>query len=194
MTCIFDEYELRKLNHRERIDHCKDILRNEKDDSLRWDAVWIAGEILDSKGKNGPFFDEVSDLMGWVLRNDDSGMVKHEACYQIAVRKMYKKIPDLLNSALNDSNGLVTHEAVEALGLLNALDSEKLITKCLNSSNPDIRQTIEFVLRRKERQQKNYLLKLMIKNLKDFRKKEIGFKQIMENIEYFNEHTNQTLG
>ncbi len=154
MTCIFDEYELRKLNHRERIDHCKEILRNEKDDSLRWDAVWIAGEILDSKGKNGPFFDEVSDLMGWVLRNDDSGMVKHEACYQIAVRKMYKKIPDLLNSAFNDSNALVTHEAVEALGMLDALYSEELITKCLNSSNPDIRQTIEFVLKRKERQKK----------------------------------------
>jgi len=155
MTYIFDEYELRKLDPRERIDHCKEILRNEKDDSLRWDAVWIAGEILDREGENGPFFNEVSDLMGWVLRNDDSGMVKHEACYQIAVRKMYKKIPDLLNSALNDSNGLVTHEAVEALGLLNALNSEKLITKCLNSSNPDIRQTIEFVLRRKERQKKN---------------------------------------
>ena len=154
MTCILDEYELRKLNPRERIDHCKEILRNEKDDSLRWDAVWIAGEILDCKGEHGPFFDEVSNLMGWVLKNDDSGMVKHEACYQIAVRKMYKKIPDLLNCALNDSNGLVIHEAVEALGLLNALDSVKLITKCLNSSNPDIRQTIEFVLRRKERQKK----------------------------------------
>ncbi len=154
MTCVFDEYELRKLDPRKRIDYCKKILRTEKDDSLRWDAVWIAGEILDRQGENGPFFDEVSDLMGWVLKNDGSGMVKHEACYQIAARKMYKKIPDLLNSALNDSNGLVTHEAVEALGLLNALDSKKLITKCLNSSNPDIRQTIEFVLRRKERQKK----------------------------------------
>jgi len=151
---IFDEYDLRKMKPRERIEHCKEILRNEKDDSLRWDAVWIAGEILEQEGKNGPFFDEVSDLMGWVLRNDDSGMVKHEACYQIAVRKMDKKIPDLLNCAFYDSNGLVTHEAVEALGLLNALDSEELIMKCLRSSNPDIRQTIEFVLRRKERQEK----------------------------------------
>ena len=142
------------MKPRERIDHCKEILRNEKDDSLRWDAVWIAGEILEHEGENGQFFDEVSDLMGWVLRNDDSGMVKHEACYQIAVRKMHKKIPDLLNSAFNDSNALVTHEAVEALGLLNALDSEELINKCLKSSNPDIRQTIEFVLRRKERQEK----------------------------------------
>jgi len=151
---VFDEYDLRKMNPRERIDQCKEILRNEKDDSLRWDAVWIAGEILEKEGKNGPFFDEVSDLMGWILRNDDSAMVKHEVCYQIAVRKMDKKIPDLLNCAFYDSNGLVTHEAVEALGLLNALDSEELIMKCLRSSNPDIRQTIEFVLRRKERQEK----------------------------------------
>ena len=154
MTCVFDEYDLRKMKPRERIDHCKEILRNEKDDSLRWDAVWIAGEILDRQGENGPFFDEVSDLMGWVLKNDDSGMVKHEACYQIAMRKMDKKIPDLLNSALNDSNALVTHEAVEALGMLNALDSKVLITKCLKSSNLDLRQTIEFVLQRKERQKK----------------------------------------
>ena len=151
---IFDEYDLCKMKPRERIDHCKEILRNEKDDSLRWDAVWIAGEIVEHEGKHGPFFDEVSDLMGWVLRNDDSGMVKHEACYQIAMRKMDKKIPDLLNSALNDSNALVTHEAVEALGMLNALDSKVLITKCLKSSNLDLRQTIEFVLQRKERQKK----------------------------------------
>ena len=151
---IFDEYDLRKMKPRERIDHCKEILRNEKDDSLRWDAVWIAGEIVEHEGKHGSFFDEVSDLMGWVLRNDGSGMVKHEACYQIAMRKMDKKIPDLLNSALNDRNALVTHEAVEALGMLNALDSEELITKCLKSSNLDIRETIEFVLRRKERQKK----------------------------------------
>ena len=151
---IFDEYDLRKMKPRERIDHCKEILRNEKDDSLRWDAVWIAGEIVEHEGEHGPFFDEVSDLMGWVLRNDDSGMVKHEACYQIAMRKMDKKIPDLLNSAFNDSNALVTHEAIEALGMLNALDSEELITKCIKSSNLDIRQTIEFVLRRKERQKK----------------------------------------
>jgi len=154
MMDIFDEYDLRKMKPRERIDHCKEILRNEKDDSLRWDAVWIAGEIVEDEGEHGPFFDEVSDLMGWVLRNDDSGMVKHEACYQIAMRKMEKKIPDLLNSAFHDSNALVTHEAVEALGMLNALDSEELITKCLKSSNLDIRQTIEFVLRRKERQKK----------------------------------------
>jgi len=150
---IFDEYDLRKMKPKERIVHCKEILRNEKDDSLRWDAVWIAGEIVEHEGENGPFFDEVSDLMGWVLRNDDSGVVKHEACYQIAMRKMNKKIPDLINSALNDSNALVTHEAVEALGILNALDSKELITKCLTSSNLDIRQTIEFVLRRKERQE-----------------------------------------
>ena len=147
-----DEYDLREMKPRERIVHCKEILRNEKDDSLRWDAVWIVGEILEDKKERKSFFDEVSDIMGWVLRNDDSGMVKHEACYQIAMRKMDKKIPDLINSALYDTNGLVQHEAVEALGMLNALDSEELITKCLNSSNPDIKQTIEFVLSRIKRQ------------------------------------------
>ena len=143
-----DEYSIRNLPPRERLDCCKEILRNEEDESLRWDAVWIVGELAEVSEKNNPFFDETADFMGWVLKNDDSGMVKHEACYQIAMRKMIKKIPDLVQSALHDKSGLVKHEAIEALGLLDAFDSEELISKSLNSTNEDVRQTAQFVLSR----------------------------------------------
>ena len=143
-----DEYSIRDLPPRERIDCCKEILRNEKDESLRWDAVWIVGELAEVSEKNNPFFDEIADLMGLVLKNDDSGMVKHEACYQIAMRKMLKKIPDLVQSALYDKSGLVKHEAIEALGLLDAFDSQELISKSLNSANDDVRETAQFVISR----------------------------------------------
>jgi len=82
------------------------------------------------------------------LKNDNSGMVKHEACYQIAMRRMLKKIPDLVHSALHDKSGLVKHEAIEALGLLDAFDSEELISKSLNSTNDDVRETAQFVISR----------------------------------------------
>ena len=143
-----DEYSIRSLSPRDRIDCCKEILITEKDESLRWDAVWIVGELAEVSEKNNPLFDEIADLMAWILKNDDSGMVKHEACYQIAMRKMIKKIPDLVQSALHDKSGLVQHEAIEALGLLNAFDSEELISKSLNSTNDDVRETAQFVVSR----------------------------------------------
>ncbi len=151
MTPSIDEYDLRSMPLGERLDCCKEILRNEKDESLRWDAVWITGEIAEKEGPGSKLFDEAADVMAWVLKNDDNGVVKHEACYQIAMRKMTEKIPDLLNSALNDDSGLVKHEAIEALGLLNAFDSEELISKTINHRNTDVRQTAAFVLRRLER-------------------------------------------
>ena len=97
--------------------------------------------------------------MSWVLQNDDNGVVKHEACYQIAMRKMTKKIPYLINSVLNDKSGLVKHEAIEALGLLNAFDSDVLISKTVNSPNTDVRQTADFVMRRLERVKKKQSVK-----------------------------------
>jgi len=151
MTTSIDEYDLREMPIRERLDRCKEILRGEKDESLRWDAVWIIGEIAEKEGHDSPLFDESADVMARVLKNDDNGVVKHEACYQIAMRKMTEKIPDLINSALYDDNGLVKHEAIEALGLLDAFDSEELISKTINYRNTDVQQTAAFVLRRLER-------------------------------------------
>ena len=145
---VLDEQDIRKLPSKERLSKCSAILKNSNDESLRWDAVWLAGEIAEVSGENDPIFDEVADLMVWVLQNDDNGVVKHEAAFQIAARNMRKKIPDLVNSVLNDKSGLVQHEALESLGLMRAFEVEEMIAKAISHQNPDVSQTASFVLKR----------------------------------------------
>ena len=129
MEIIFDEYDMRKLPPRERLDKITQILKNERDESIRWDSVWLAAEITEVIDKDDPIFAEIADLMVWVLLNDDNGIVKHEAAFQIGLRNMKSKIPDLINSTLNDKKELVRHEAIEALGLMRAHDFSFCITK-----------------------------------------------------------------
>ncbi|MGH9998635.1 MAG: HEAT repeat domain-containing protein [Nitrosopumilaceae archaeon] len=145
---VLDEQDIRKLPLRERLDKCSSILKNSDDESLRWDAVWLAGEIAEISDPNDPIFNEVADLMVWVLENDDNGVVKHEAAFQIAARNMRKKIPNLVNSILNDKSGLVRHEAIESLGLMRAFETEEMILKFTSHQNPDVHQTAAFVLKR----------------------------------------------
>jgi HEAT repeat protein len=149
---ILDEGKLRNLPIRERLDKCTSIIKNEPDESLRWDAVWLAGEVAEMN-PDTPLFDEVADLMSWVLKNDNNGVVKHEACYQIAARNMRKKIPDLISTALNDKSVIAKHEAIESLGLMRAFESKDLIAKSLNDPNPEVRETTAFVMKRLERLQ-----------------------------------------
>jgi len=151
---IIDEGNLRSLPARERLDKCMKIVKNEKDESLRWDAVWLAGEIAEINGPEDPMFEEVADLMGWVLKHDTNGVVKHEACYQIAARNMRKKIPDLVESALTDTSVIARHEAIESLGLMRAFDTKDMILKAIQDKNPDVKETAAFVLKRLERLEK----------------------------------------
>lgn len=150
-TFIMDEDDLRKLPVQERFTKCNEILRNSDDESLRWDAVWLAGEIAEKCGSADPMFEKVADLMCWVLENDDNGVVKHEAAFQIAARNMRKKIPDLMNSIRNDKSGLVKHEALEALGLMRASETRDFVSKAITDSNPDVHQTAAFVIKRFDR-------------------------------------------
>lgn len=145
---ILDENEIRKLPFDKRFEECSKILYTEKDESKRWDAVWLAGEIAEQKGPNDPLFAKVADLMTWVLKNDDNGVVKHEACFQIAARNMRNKIPDLVDAALNSDSVLTKHEAIESLGLMRAFESAPLIEKALHDPSPDVKETAAFVLKR----------------------------------------------
>ena len=145
---VLDEQDIRKLPPKERLDKCSFMLKNSNDESIRWDAVWLAGEVAETSDPGDPIFNEVADLMVWVLENDDNGVVKHEAAFQIAARNMRKKIPDLINSVLNDKSGLVQHEALESLGLMRAFDVEEIIAKAVSDPNHDISQTAAFVLKR----------------------------------------------
>jgi HEAT repeat protein len=133
---------------RQRLDKVTQILRNERDESIRWDAVWLAGEITEAVEKENPMLSEIADLMAWVLRNDDNGIVKHEAAFQIGVRNMRTKIPDLLYSAMNDKSEIARHESIEALGLMRAHEATEKLIEMATSSSDAVRETAIFVLKR----------------------------------------------
>jgi HEAT repeat protein len=154
LEVIFDEYKLRRLPRRERFDRVKEILKNQRDESIRWDAVWLAGEIMDEDEKvlsaeDPTIADEIADLMVWILQNDDNGVVKHEAAFQIAVRGMRAKIPDLMHAAERDESELVRHEATEGLGLIRAHEAKEMLRKmALEDPSASVRETAVFVLKR----------------------------------------------
>lgn len=147
---MFDEYQIRRLPERERLDQITQILRNEKDEAIRWDCIWLAGEITDNLDVSDPMFVEIAELLAWVLNNDTNGIVKHEAAFQIAVRNMRSKIPDLVYSALHDRSEITRHESIEGLGLIRAHESRPVLEKL--AADPDesegVRETAAFVLKR----------------------------------------------
>lgn len=145
---VHDENAIKELSDEQRFETCEKILKNDSDESRRWDAVWLIGELAENKKEGDPMFDKVADAMAWVIENDDNGVVKHEACYQIAARNMRANIPVLVNASLNDSSTLTKHEALESLGLMRAFESEDLIKKATTDSSKDVRETAEFILKR----------------------------------------------
>ena len=148
---VLDDNDIRKLPPDQRFEKCEKILKNSDDESLRWDAVWLAGEILDDSDQKDPMFERVADLMVWILRNDNNGVVKHEACFQIAARNMRDKIPDLVITALHDKSVLAKHESIEALGLMRAFEVEDIISKAKTDPIFEVRETAQFVLKRFKR-------------------------------------------
>jgi len=150
---IYDENKLRNLSDEERLRTCEYILKNDSDESKRWDAVWLIGELAENKEQEDDIFKQVADLMEWVLENDDNGVVKHEACYQIAGRNMRSKISTLVNSALNDKSILTKHEAIESLGLMRAFEAINLIKDAEVDPSIDVRETARFVIKRLNRLQ-----------------------------------------
>ena len=148
---LLDENNIRSLSPDERFLVCEQILKNEKDESKRWDAVWLIGELAEKKDQNDPMFRKVSDVLEWILNNDDNGVVKHEACFQVAARNMRNKIPILVNTALYNESILAKHEALESLGLMRAFEVESLIQKAMDDPSIDVRETASFVLKRFKR-------------------------------------------
>lgn len=144
---------MRNLPPRQRLDKVIQVLknRNERDESIRWDCIWLAGEISEAVSKDDPISTEIADLMVWVLNNDDNAIVRHEAAFQIGLHNMRAKIPDLINSILNDKSSLVKHEAMEALGLLRDHGSKETLRKMLEDKAEAVSETAAFVLKRLER-------------------------------------------
>ncbi len=135
----------------ERFSYCENILKNDDDESRRWDAVWLAGELAEKNIDNDIMRQKVADLMEWVLRNDSNGVVKHEASFQIAARNLRDKIQLLVEISLNDKSILSKHEAIESLGLMRAFEVEEEIKLALEDPSADVRETAEFILKRFQR-------------------------------------------
>lgn len=153
MDVISDEFDTRKLPPRQRLDKITQVLKNERDESIRWESIWLVGEITEEliNTDNDPIFDEIADLLVWVLQNDDNGIVKHEAAFQIGLRNMRAKIPYLVNSALNDKSELVRHEATEALGFMRAHECKEMLRKMSEDPSEAIRETAVLMLKRLDR-------------------------------------------
>ncbi len=150
MWVVLDENNLRQLLPEKRLDKLEEILKHDIDPSKRWDAVWLVGELAKKEGSSS-LYDRAADLLVWTLENDDSGVVKHEVCYQIVACNMREKIPDLLNSALNDKSSLARHEALECLGGIEAFEIKDDLKKALKDPVSYVVETAAFSIRRLER-------------------------------------------
>ncbi len=150
MWIILDENNLRQLSPEKRLEKLEEILKHNIDSSKRWDAVWLVGELAKKEG-SGYLYDRAANLLVWALENDDNGVVKHEICYQIVSCNMREKIPDLLNSALNDESSLARHEALECLGGMEAFEVKDDLKKALQDPVSYVAETAAFAIRRLER-------------------------------------------
>ena len=148
---VYDENKLRELSDDKRLLACEYILKNDSDESKRSDATWLIGELAENRNEGDPLFDKVADIIEWIIKNDNNGVVKHEACFQIAGRNMRSKIPVLIEAALTDKSILTKHEAIESLGLMRAFDSINMIRDAVNDPSIDVRETARFVIKRLER-------------------------------------------
>jgi hypothetical protein len=152
-TMVLDEYDYRKIPPRKRLNMLTMIIKTErKDESKRWDAVWLAGEILDDP-KNVRYREEIANLMVWVLLHEKNGIVKHEAAFQIGLRNFREKIQDLRFCAVYDNSDVARHEAIEALGMMRVqdIDTKKVLSGLAFADSKAVSETAKFVLKRLER-------------------------------------------
>jgi len=147
---ILDEDNLKQLLPEKRLEKLEEILKHDIDSSKRWDAVWLVGELAKKEG-SGFLYDRAADLLVWALGNDYNGVVKHEICYQIGFCNMRKKIPDLLNSALNDRSSLARHESLECLAGMEAFEIKDDLKKALEDPVSYVAETASFAIKRLER-------------------------------------------
>ena len=153
MSAVFDEYQIRQIHPlSKRFEKIKEIYDdNKEDESIRWDAVWLAGEIWDDVTKD--FKKLIADFMVEILNKDTNGVVKHEAAFQIGLRNMREKLPDLINAIKNDPDILVQHEGIEALGLMRDYDNIPLLAQLTQDKDKSVSQTAKFVIKRLDRLQ-----------------------------------------
>ena len=154
MVIVYEYSSLLKIPPSERLDICSSIIKNEEDESLRGEAVWVLGKTWTEVGEGDPTRKIVAELLEFAIKNDDNEIVRHEAAYQLGEHNMREKIPILIDLALHDTSEIVRHEAIEAIGLLEAIDCKEVLKKFLQDKNSGVRQTAVFVLKQLNRLEK----------------------------------------
>jgi HEAT repeat protein len=66
-------------------------------------------------------------------------------------QEIREKIPDLINTALNDKSGIAKHEALECLALMKASEAREVMLKALKDLIPYVSETAAFALKRLDR-------------------------------------------
>ena len=139
----------------ERVEQCISILKNESDESLRVEALWVFADTFSELDFDNPLRKTIADTLEYVLMKDDNGVVKHEVCYLIGENNLRNKISVLREAIVHDPDPLVKHEAIEALGLLQDFKSIDVLKYSLDDPNPAVSQTAAIVLKQLSRASKN---------------------------------------
>lgn len=153
MGILYDYLALGKLPIQERYESCYKILKNDADESLRVEALWAVGNLLELS----PDYDlkeKIEDILVYVLKNDKNAIVRHEAAYQLGEHEVLERLPDLIDAILHDPNEVVRHESIEAVGLMRKIDAIKDIEPALKDHNESVRQTAELVIKQLRRLEK----------------------------------------
>jgi len=151
LVIVYEQSSLLQIPVKDRINTCVSILRNDEDESLRGEAVWVLGATASQVDKLSELWAQIADALEYVLINDDNAVVKHEACFQIGEHNITTKIPILVNSALHDPSEPVRHEAVEAMGLLQGFDHRDSLRTAEKDPVDAVRQTAIFVMKQLDR-------------------------------------------
>lgn len=159
MGSVYEQSPMLMMPVRERISLCASIIENDQDESLRGEAVWVLGATVNELRPDDQLRNEIGELLEYVLQHDKNDVVKHEACFQLGEYNLTKKIPALVRAALCDRSELVRHEAVEALGLIQAFDQRAVLQQALKDEKDCVRQTAAFVLKQLDRLEKAQTVK-----------------------------------
>jgi HEAT repeat protein len=150
---LYDYISIGQLPLQQRFEKCHSILKTDPDESLRVEAIWAVGSLLEEQ-IDDPLREKIEGLLVDVLKNDVNAVVRHEAGYQLGEHDVRKKLPELIDAALNDPSELVRHESIEGIGLLRLPNAIEDIKKALKDSNEAVRQTAQLVIKQLERFEK----------------------------------------
>jgi len=147
---LYDYLSLGKLPIKQRYESCHDILKNDSDESLRVEAIWCVGNLLE-ESPDDTLKENIENLLVYVLKHDNNAIVRHEAAYQLGEHEVLSKLPDLVDALLHYPNEVVRHESIEGVGLMRNPDAVKYIKMALTDPNESVRQTAELVIKQLQR-------------------------------------------